>query len=238
MRFGQHEEGPKVERDGDGDDLVRATVLATVARDTPKEFWETLLARTRQTYRDTFFQTQADPGILAEQRLDALYQARHFRMETVLYGISLDHGLKASMTLVKRNGRSIAFVAQGAIAMTQAYVPAMGEMPKPAKFRERYATMNKPARGGILDLGDQPCELLESKEFYGIVTHNPVGKRFEEELQALGMAQLSVPNPSCTGWLAQLPIQEILANYPRIEDRGTRGELGWRAVPDVSTRDE
>ena len=122
--------------------------------------------------------------------------------------------------------------------MTQAYVPAMGEMPKAAKFRERFAAMNRPSRGGILDLGVEPRELLESKEFYGIVAHNPVGKRFEEELQALGMVQLSIPPPDCSGWLAQFPLQEIMAAYPRVEERGTRGELDWRADRDAKRKRE
>lgn len=221
-----------------GDDLVRAAALAAVVRDTPKEFWSALLPLLRQTYKDTFFQAQNDPGILDQQRLDALYQSRYFRMESVLFALTTEFGFHASTNLVERNGRSFVFAAKGGVAITQAYVPAIGEMPKAAKFRSHYAAMNAPGRGGVLDLGDQPVELLQMKDFYGIIAHNPVGKRFEEDFQSLGMAQLCIPNPACTGWWAQLPVQEILANYPRIEDRGTRGELGWRAIPDVSQRVE
>ena len=57
-------------------------------------------------------------------------------------------------------------------------------------------------------------------------------------VEKFGMVQLSIPNPDCSGWLAQFPLQEIMAAYPRVEERGTRGELDWRADRDAKRKRE
>src|SRR3546814_4478945 len=66
---------------------------------------------------------------------------------------------------------------------------SIGAMPKPARFRERLAAINDIMRSPRLDLGDEPREVLLGKRFYGLLAHNPAGKRFVESDRRLGMIQ-------------------------------------------------
>lgn len=194
-------------------ELQRAIILSTLTRDLPRSFWEDIAIRSRQAYLDVFHQVRNDPTILDEQRLDALYQARHFRMEHLLKTVAEAHGLACSATLLVTNNRSYVYASSGAVGLTQAYVPTIGEMPKPARFRERHSELNRLVTIPGLDFGLEPRELLASKEFYGLIAHNPAGRRFTESEQALGMIQLCVPTVGCSGWAAELPVQEIIASY-------------------------
>ena len=122
--------------------------------------------------------------------------------------------------------------------MTQSYVATIGAMPQPAKYRGRYAAMNEMGRTPQLNLGVEPEEVFIGKEFYGLLAHNPSGKRFSEVEQRLGMIQFCVPVQDLTAWAAELTIQEILDGYrseTRSEkpdrrlpwkDRGTEEEVG------------
>lgn len=212
------------------DDLTRATVLEIVVRDTPKAFWEDLRARSHQTYLDVFKQIENDRNVLAEQRLDNLYQQRHFRMENLLKTLADGHGLATSATLLVENNRRYVYVSKGSVGLTQAYVPAIGEMPKHARFRQRHSAMNAIAAAPGLDFGIDAPELLELKAFYGLIAHNPGGKRFSESEQALGMIQLCVPASGFKSWAAQITLQEIISAYPatRTEAKPERGPV-WKA---------
>lgn len=212
------------------EDLTKAEVLSSLVRHSPRAFWSEYGTLLRQTYMDTFEQVAHDPMILAEQKLDYLLQLRHFRVEHLLQTVAQRHGLFSTATLLVENHRSYVMAGTKAMAFTQAYVSAIGEMPKPARFRERHSAMNDISRGGRLALGDQPVELLGGKEFYGIICHNPVGRRFEKTHQALGMVQFCVPELGCKAWLAEAPFQEIVAAYEpetREEKRKSRG-LPWK----------
>lgn len=215
------------------DDGPRGGILAILVRDTPQAFWEDLRARSRQTYLDVYKQIENDPNILAEQRLDSLYQQRHFRMENLLKTLSDAHGLATSATLLVENNRRYVYVTKGAVGLTQAYVPAIGEMPKPARFRQRHSALNRIGRERSLDLGLDAPELLELKAFYGLIAHNPGGKRFTEVEQALGMIQLCIPSDGCKSWEAQITLQEIISAYPveRPEAKPERGPA-WKTAAD------
>jgi hypothetical protein len=196
------------------EDRPRASILTILVRDTPQAFWEDLRARGRQTYLDVYKQIENDPNVLKEQQLDCLYQQRHFRMENLLKTLADAHGLATSATLLIENKRTYVYVTKGAVGLTQTYVPGIGEMPKPARFRQRHSALNRIGRERSLDFGLDAPELLELKAFYGLITHNPAGKRFSESEQALGMIQLCIPSDGCKSWEAQIALQEIISAYP------------------------
>jgi len=214
------------------EDRSRAIILAMVVRDTPKAFWEDLRARSHQTYLDVFKQIENDPLVLGEQRLDSLYQQRHFRMEHVLKTVAEGHGMVTSATLLIENNRRYVYVSSGAVGLTQAYVPAIGELPKPARFRQRHSALNQIAQERVLDLGIEVPELRELKAFYGLIAHNPAGKRFSEVEQALGMIQLCIPAAGFGAWAAEFTLQEIISAYPAAprEAQPERGPT-WKAAP-------
>jgi hypothetical protein len=201
-------------------DSHRASLLAITTHSLPLGFWTDLQARARQVYLDVFNQTLNDPGLLPEQRIDSLYQQRHFRMEFQLKTLADAYGLAASPTLLVENRRRYVYVSGGSVGLTQAYVSTIGELPKPARFRERLSALNKILLEPGFDFGLEPRELLKPKAFYGVIAHNPVGKRFDETDQTLGMIQLCVPMDGCRAWAAQFTLQELIGAY---ED-GTRNK--------------
>jgi hypothetical protein len=194
-------------------DRLRAVVVSTIVRDTPKSFWEDARTVTRQSYLDIFHQVAHDPNLIREQRLDKLYQDRHFRMEHQLANLAERHGLSHTSTLLVANNRAYVYVTKGAIGLTQAYVPSIGAMPKPAQYRARHAAVNEIAASPRLDFGDEPREALLGKDFYGLLAHNPAGKRFTEHDQRLGMIQFCVPVKDCSEWAVELTIEEIVSAY-------------------------
>jgi hypothetical protein len=191
---------------------LREVIKATIARDCPQEFWREARERAKVAYRDEFHEVANNPNVVKEQRLDRLHQQRHFRMERELMALAEKFGLDHSTTWLECNGRCYVYVASGAIGLTQAYVPYMGAMPNPRRYRERLASRNEIPR---LDLGDEPEGVILAKEFYGVLAHNPMdGKVFGEEGQRLAMLQLCVPTGDGKAWGAELAIEEILSAYP------------------------
>jgi len=213
----------------DGFSRLRHAILSMIVRDLPLGFWEDARTRAMQTYLDIFHEIKSDPNALDEQRLDKLYQDRHFRMERLLADLAKKHGLACSPTILDENNRRYVYVTKGSFGLTQTYVQAIGGMPHPARFRERLAAMNGIPDEPRLDFGDEPREVLLEKEFYGLLAHNPVGKRFIENDQKLGMIQFCVPSPGCTRWALQLTIQEIISAYEvaKPEQKPER-RLAWK----------
>ncbi len=195
------------------EDRQRLAILAVIVRDLPGSLWSELRTRARQAYSDVFHQTLNDPNVIDEQRIDLLLQARHFRMEKVFKALAEAHGLACSPTLLAENNRRYVYAAGGSVGLTQAYVPAIGDMPKPARFRERHSAINRLIADPGFDFGLVAPELLQVKAFYGLIAHNPVGKRFTEADQTLGMIQLCVPVSGFGTWAAQFTVQEIVSAY-------------------------
>lgn len=192
---------------------LRAIVVSTIVRDLPQRFWEDARSQTRQTYLDTYHEVQANPNFVDEQRLDMLYQLRHFRMEKVLMELARRHGFAVSPTLLSANSRHYVYATKGAIGLTQAYVPTIGALPKPANYRGRLAAMADIPIAPRLDLGDEPRDVLLGKDFYGLFAHNPAGRRFRESEQRLGMLQFCIPDRDFSDWVIELTIEEILSAF-------------------------
>lgn len=181
---------------------------------------------TRQAYIDVYSQIANDPNMVREQRIDRLRQDRHFRMEHVLSSLADRHGIAKSHTLLAENSQHYVYAAKGDIGMTQSYVPAIGELPKPARYWERLASMNNIPR---LDLGDEPPEVLIGKQYYGLIAHNPIGRKFDTDAQKLGMVQFCVPSQDSKMWALELSIEDLTSAYPEDKkDTETKREPMWK----------
>ncbi len=212
-------------------DELKTAIMSAITRDYPKAFWEEAREAARQTYLDVFHQVSADPNILPDQRLDFLFQARHFRMEHVFMKLAERHSLPSTATLLVSNNRRYVLVTKGSIAMTQAYVQTIGAMPKPARYRERHAQINALSLQPQLDLGREPREAFLPKEFYGLLAHNPVGNRFDEQDQRLGMLQFCVPMSDCSAWVVELTMEEIISSYDApAKDAKLKREMPWKKI--------
>ena len=195
----------------DDAERLKATIVSTFIRDTPKQFWIDLRAAARQAYPECYFRVHTDPNMVHQQRIDCLRQIRHYRMEALISALADRHGMVQSSTMLAENGQHYVYVTGGDVGLTQSYVPAIGDLPKPARYFERLASMNRIPR---LDLGDEPPEVLIGKSFYGLIAHNPVGRRFTEDDQKLGMLQLCVPRGDAKSWAIELAIEDLTAAYP------------------------
>ncbi|WP_235302969.1 hypothetical protein [Sphingopyxis sp. MWB1] len=195
----------------DAYELLKATASGMIVRDIPMAFWSDLRALTVIAYADAFAEVDADKTVLPDQKIDDLLQRRHFKMEKLIVDLAVRHGLSHSMSLIVQNNRRHAYVFKGDVAMTQSYVQAIGMMPQPAKFRERLAnSMDLPR----LDLGDEPDGAFLMPTLYGLIAHNPVGRRFRADEQKLGMIQFCLPAADCRAWAVEFAIAEILDAYP------------------------
>ncbi len=208
----------------DAYERLRATAATRIIQNIPAQFWRDLRSLAVIVYADVFAEVSADKNVLADQKIDDLLQRRHFRMEKLIIDLAGKHGLLHSMSLIVQNNRRHAYVFSGGVAMTQSYVQAIGELPQPAKFRERLArSMGLPR----LDLGDEPAGAFVMPNLYGLITHNPVGRRFYPEEQKLGMIQLCLPSSDFKTWAAELTVAEILDTYPV----APRRDVSKRSMP-------
>jgi len=214
----------------DASERLRATALTMITRDIPSAFWDDLRSRSIIVYADTFAEVQNDPNTLPDQKIDDLLQRRHFRMEKLLIDLARHHELSGSMSVIVQNNRRHAYVFNNDVAMTQSYVQAIGNMPHPAKFRETLASSMDLPR---LDLGDEPDGAFVMRNLYGLVAHNPVGRRFRQEEQRLGMMQFCLPSVDCKRWAVEFAISEILTAYPVVakKDVARRSPL-WKERKD------
>lgn len=195
----------------DANERLRATAINMIVRDTPAQYWTDLRALAVIAYADVFADVAADKNVLPDQKIDYLLQRRHFRMEKLIVDLAIKHGLSHSMSLIVQNNRRHAYIFKGDVAMTQSYIQTIGSMPQPAKFREKLAnSMDLPR----LDLGDEPAGAFVMPNLYGLIAHNPIGRRFREDEQKLGMIQFCLPAGDCKAWAAEFTITEILDAYP------------------------
>lgn len=214
----------------DAYERLRATATAKIIRDIPLAFWSDLRALAIIAYADVFAAVDADKNILPSQKIDDLLQRRHFRMEKLIVDLATRHGLSHSTSVIPENSRHHAYVFNGDVAMTQSYVQAIGSLPQPAKFRERLAnSMDLPR----LDLGDEPDGAFVMRNIYGLIAHNPIGRRFRVEEQKLGMIQFCLPATDCRAWAVEFTVTEILDAYPAAPKKeAPRRSMPWKKPKD------
>jgi len=205
--------------------------LEILVSDTPTEFWDDLSSIGKNIYADAYAEVKNDSSVILEQKIDYLLQRRHFRMEKLLVDLAVRYNLSHSMSLISQNNRRHALVYNGDVSMTQSYVQAIGDLPQPAKYREKLANAMTLPR---LDLGDEPKNTFIMRELYGLIAHNPVGRRFQEDHQKLGMIQFCLPSKDCKKWAMELSIPEIISAYPA----KTKLIIPTRSLPWKSSKDK
>ncbi|MEE4379009.1 MAG: hypothetical protein V2J55_16075 [Candidatus Competibacteraceae bacterium] len=194
---------------------IQRGLEAQIVSSIPRGFWEDIRGSAKQAYRDVYAEVKADPNVVDEQRLNKLHQDRHFRMENVFLSLAQKHNLDYSAALIERNKRTYVYVVTNSIGITQAYVKRIGDRPNPARYRESLARVSAVPR---LDLGDDPISICMPKQFYGLITHNPLNHRkFDESSQQLAMMQLCIPTLDSKKWAYEFSIEEVLAMYPETE---------------------
>jgi hypothetical protein len=192
------------------EELQTQYLLSQIVANIPRDFLEDLLGRFGLAYTDRFHLSKHEPTTLEEHRLPKLQQDRVFRLDWELMQSARAHGLIATSRPVAENNWSFTYVIAGDIGLTQSYVPAIGDLPKAAKFRDELAKAGNIPRLPL----DDPAEIYQRKKFYALLAHNPVGRHFTEDDQKLGSLQLCVPYKDMNGWAVAKSVPEILSYYP------------------------
>jgi hypothetical protein len=191
-------------------ELVRQHIIDRAVDQVPRAFIEEFHERARRAYSEEFAEVSHNPTTLQHQRVFKLNQDRCFRLDWELYECAKGHGLIATANFLPENQWFHAYVVSGAFGITQSYVHALGDLPHPAKFRDRLA---EAARCPRLPF-DDPEEIFAVKEFYALFAHNPVGRTFTEEHQRLGSLMFCVPSRDMRSWVAEISFPELISFYP------------------------
>lgn len=191
-------------------DELKAHIKQQAIASFPSGFLESYLKRAQAAYLDTFEQVRHDKSILPEQQIHKLRQDRCFRMDYELAACAESFKLPVTSKTLAENDWQYTYAIAGQFGVTQSYVQRMGEMPNPAKFRE---TLADNARIPRLPLDDDP-EIFLPRQFYGLLAHNPIGRKFTESEQKLGSIQLCVPCVGMKAWALEVPLLELISLYP------------------------
>lgn len=188
-------------------------VLGLITTVMPQSFWTGYQHRAGSIYRDAFGAVNADPRLNKSQRLSKLWQERHYAMEWLLVDEAKQNGVPASDTLISENHCAYALAGQGGVKITQKYVKSCGMMPSPAKFRKQLAAVNFFDNQCHFLFGDEPSALVLPSQLSGIVLHNPIGKKFDEEHQSLASIGFYIPYEDYKKWAVELTFAEIVSAY-------------------------
>jgi hypothetical protein len=204
---------------------LREHLLESITQNVPRGFLDDFQRRTVNAYREKFHDVMHDPTALSEQRLAKLIQDRMFRMDWELAQAAKACGMPVTSKPLPENAWSYTYVVAGSFGLTQSYVPAIGALPKPAKFRDDLATAAGVPRLPL----DDPKEIYQIKDFYALFAHNPLGKFFTEDEQQLGTLQFCIPCKDMNDWTFAMSFAELLSYYPAMakKPRATRAPT-WK----------
>ncbi len=192
-------------------DELREHIIAAAVENIPRLFLEDFAKRAVNAYRDTYQEVAHNPTLLPEQKLASLRQTRPFRMEWEMAQSAKACGIPCTTKPLADNDWRYAYAVSGVFGFTQSYVPVLGALPQPAKFRDALA---EAARIPELNLEDLSTELFLPRQYYGLLAHNPLGHTFTEDHQKFGSLQLCVPFIDMKGWALEIGVWELISRYP------------------------
>lgn len=206
---------------------LREHVIAQAVRSIPEAFLREVNDRFPRAYAEEFAELAHKPARLPEQRIFNLIQDRCFRIDWELSEAARAHGLPYTVKPLPANSWRHTYVTSGGFGLTQSYVQRTGDLPQPARFRDRLAEAARCPRLPI----DDPAEIYAIREFYALLAHNPVGRGFTEEEQRLGSLMFCLPDSGMKGWAVEISVPELLSHYPAVaRPRIERGPSWKRGV--------
>lgn len=211
---------------------LRNHLIAQTTINVPKSFLIEIQDRFPRAYADLFAQAKSDQATLTEHKIAKLVQDRCFRMDWELNQAAQRHGLAATAKPLPENTWHYTYVSSGSFGLTQSYVPQLGSLPTPAKFRENLASASQMPKLPL----DEPSEIYQVKQCYALLAHNPVGQKFDDASQKLGGLQLCIPHHDMKGWALEISVAELLSHYamePKRSSRTTAPTWKPQAKPDT-----
>ncbi len=186
-------------------------------RETKLTFWKRLTNWFEWAYSDAYQGVANDPNILPDQRSAKLLDDRFYFAEKALQSSAKESGLITSGQKIAINNWNYTLVRAGGVCMVQSYIQSPAEMARSAKFRETHAAVNSFVNSPQLALGDVEPSIFDVAKVNGIITHGPIGKRFEEDDQQLAFLNFSIPDESCSVWGINISVAEIIVRFEHIE---------------------
>jgi len=207
------------------EELMRAHITRQVVSQIPKGFLEEFYQRTERAYLDEFAEMKHKTARIESQKRFNLIDERWYRIDHELFEVAERFGMTVIAHPLPENTWRYVYASCGKFGFTQSYVRKTGDLPKPARFRERLASA---ARMPMLPLTEAK-DVYEVKDFYAIFTHNPIGDKFSEDHQKLGSLMFSVPHQDMKGWAINISVPELITAYPatRKDDGKERGPT-WK----------
>jgi hypothetical protein len=215
------------------EELLREHVLARAVVSIPRGFLVEFNERVTRAYAEEFAEIAHKPARLAEQRIFNLAQDRCFRIDWELYEAAKAYGLPATPRPLPENKWHHTYVIAEEFGLTQSYVQRLGDLPQPAKFREKLAAAANFPRLPL----DDPAEIYAIKNFYTLFAHNPLGRSFCEQDQRLGSLMFCVPDQFMKRWTVEISVAELISYYP-VEKKQTKTDRGptWKKQTDQEPR--
>lgn len=213
---------------------MRQHILAQATTSIPKAFLVEAQERIRRAYLEEFAAVDHNVTTLPEQQIFKLNQDRCFRIDWELHEAAKAHGLNITAKELPYNRWHHTYVTAGVFGLTQSYVPKVGDLPQPAKFRDALAEAANCPRLPL----DDSAEIYTVKDFYALFAHTPVGRRFVEEEQKLGTLMFCVPDRTMKSWALSVGVAEIIALYPAEEKGMKEGRTvpTWRRSKDAGSK--
>jgi hypothetical protein len=210
---------------------MRQYVVGRVVAQIPKAFLEDFYQRAERAYLDEYAEMAHKTARIRSQRRFNLFDERFYRIDHELFEAANDFGLSVTADPLPENTWRHVYVSCGEFGFTQSYVRRPGDLPQPARFREKLASAGNMPRMPLTE----PEDIYELKDFYAIFTHSPIGDEFSEERQRLGMLMFSVPFADMKGWAVNISVPELVAEYPAAKrvDNKSRGPTWKRREKEV-----
>lgn len=207
------------------EEQVRQHILTQAMKAIPKSFLVEMQDRIRRAYLEEFSSVSHNLTTLAEQQIFKLNQDRCFRVDWELHEAAKAHGLSVTAKELPSNKWRHTYATVGVFGLTQSYVPRVGDLPHAARFREALAEAANCPRLPL----DDSAEIYSVREYYALLAHTPVGRRFVEADQKLGSLTLSVPDRTMKAWALSISVPEFIAMYAA-EEKSTKDRTAptWR----------
>jgi hypothetical protein len=175
--------------------------------------------------------------IAAPERRNALGQLRHFGAEAGFRSAGQSVGLNVHVPDTVPKGSMYSLIEGAGIFLLRANICSGLALPRPSKFRERWASLNawlRPEQGDLFEpessspAPDRLCGLL-------ITT---ASNKIDPGLPA--WVGIGIPTPDLSAWIKTISIQEMIARY---HDAATPTpvaepvEIKDRAMPKLKRKD-
>lgn len=200
---------------------ARAALLAKIVLTVPRGFWRSAIAGTAWAYGEALTSTKNDPRFLPTQGRFRAAQERHFLMETSLAKAIGENGGNFAPEFVASNGWSYGLGKIGQFGVMQKKVGDHRE-PPPGEFRKQVVAANEFHRTGDLFTIDG-CHMTGETPVQGVLIHAPKSPRFPDpRFGEPAFTRFAVPFGDYSGWVIDMELSEILAQYPA-EERERKG---------------